>query len=406
MPLHATPGFELSGVDFIDVASRIYPEFRYRSTEIRPAPAARFQPPASDPTGSCRRLIFAAAGAAIRSQFRLHAVEKFVMIFPKPARRTPRNGRTDEPLEIPLPMTQLNEIAIRARFPALVAFIWLCGAVVSACWGPPSPVSAAEETPWQELEPGLWYGRFFSPQASETGDSLIRVLRIDPALFEFKLLSASALKNGQPMTTAQWSRQHHLKAAINASMYQKDYRTSVSLMRSRGYVNNPRLSKDMTVLAFDRRTADVPVVKIIDRECEDFRRWKKKYRTLVQSIRMISCTGRNVWSEQPQRWSTAAIATDRRGRVLFIYVASPFSTHDLIENLKNLPLGIQRAMYAEGGLPAQLYVNAGGKEFEFAGGRKIAGGVEGEPAHPWAIPNVIGVVPIRNPHQRPTTDGG
>ena len=287
--------------------------------------------------------------------------------------------------------------AIKFRFRIWMVLVCLWGAGFNIFGSPAPPIYAAEENSWQALEPGLWYGQFLSPQRSESGDSIVRVLRIDPRFFECKLLSVSAVADQQPMTTAQWSRRYRLKAAINASMYQKDYRTSVSLMKSPGHINNPRMSKDMTILAFDRRTTDVPPVKIIDRECDDFSRWRKQYRTLVQSIRMISCTGRNVWSEQPQRWSTAAIATDRQGHVLFIYVASPFSTHDLIENLKRLPLDIQRAMYAEGGLPAQLYINAGGTELEFAGGRKISGGEEVEAAHPWAIPNVIGIVPIRNP---------
>jgi len=272
--------------------------------------------------------------------------------------------------------------ALKHPLPAWILWICLCWA---AAGGGGSPL-AADETGWQNLEPGLWFGRFPAPEKSEIGDSLVRVLRADPRYFSLKLLSASAFENRQPLTASQWGRNHDLKAAINASMYQKDYLTSVSLMRSHGHVNNPRLSKDMSVLAFDRRDASVPPVKIIDRECEEFSRWKKKYRTLVQSIRMISCKGRNVWSEQPQRWSTAAIATDRQGRILFIYVASPYSTHDLIEYLKALPLDIERAMYAEGG-----------KEYEYAGGRKVSG-LQGEEApHPWMIPNVVGIVSNRNP---------
>jgi len=147
-----------------------------------------------------------------------------------------------------------------------------------------------EDFGWQKLAPGLDLGIFRAPLPSEIGDSKIRVLRIDPQRYKFRLLSASAFENGRALSAKQWTQQNGLVAAINASMYQEDYKSSVSLMRSGAHINNPRLSKDMTILAFDSKSPEVPLVKIIDRQCEDFRIWQKKYRAMVQSIRMISCT--------------------------------------------------------------------------------------------------------------------
>ncbi len=244
---------------------------------------------------------------------------------------------------------------------------------------------------WQKLAPGLELGIFSAPLTSEIGDSKIRVLRIDPQRYQLRLLNASASKNGRPLSAKQWSRQKGLVAAINASMYQEDYKSSVSLMRTKAHVNNPRLSKDMTILAFDRKGADLPLVKIIDRQCEDFKIWQKKYSTLVQSIRMISCTGKNVWTQQPQKWSTAAIGIDDRNRVLFIHVGSPYSTHDVIAILKKLPLNITRAMYAEGGPQAQLYINIGEHEHEFVGNYEIElqGNMKKLLSRP--VPNVVGI---------------
>ena len=251
--------------------------------------------------------------------------------------------------------------------------------------------NAADDRNWQKLAKGLELGIFRSPQPSESGDSLIRVLRIDPKYFRLRLLNASAVKEGRSLTARQWCRQNGLIAAINASMYQTDHKTSVSLMRTRLHVNNPRLSKDKTILAFDRMDSGVPRVKIIDRECEDFKTWKKKYGTLVQSIRMISCKGKNVWRQQPQKWSTATIAMDRHDKVLFIHVSSPFSTHDLINILRQLPLNISRAMYSEGGPQSQLYIRHGDKEYNFFGGFDINLNENiNNPAF-WPIPNVVGI---------------
>jgi len=204
-------------------------------------------------------------------------------------------------------------------------------------------------------------------------------------------LNASAIPNGQTLTAKEWSRKKSLVAAINASMYQKDYRTSVSLMRTQGHVNNPRLSRDNMILAFDRISNAIPRVKLIDRQCDDFDYWKKKYGVLVQSIRMLSCKGKNVWQQQPRRWSTAAIGTDDNGRVLFIHVRSPYSTHDLINILLELPLKLKSLMYVEGGPEAQLYIRSGKHEYEFFGSFETGFNEDNKNSIAWPVPNVIGI---------------
>ena len=251
--------------------------------------------------------------------------------------------------------------------------------------------AAPADQPWIQLEPGLDLGLFPSPRPSATGDSVIRVLRIDPERFELRLLNASATKDKPRLTAKQWCERYQCIAAINASMFQTDNSTSISLMRSGEHVNNPRLSKDRTILAFNRLSPDVPPVTMIDRDCDDLDTLGGKYGTLIQSIRMLSCKGKNVWVQQPQRWSTAAVGTDRKGRVLFIHVRSPFTTHDLVNILMELPLELARAMYVEGGPEAQLFVAAGGRNEEFVGIYDIPfyDSDSGDPALP--VPNVIGV---------------
>lgn len=280
------------------------------------------------------------------------------------------------------------------RFAAYLLIPISCLLMVHAA-GAQQPAEApgsAADNPWQQLEKGLELGEFQAPQRPAAGDSVIRVLRIDPQFFELKLMNASAIEKGRALTAKDWCRRYGLVAALNASMYQQDYKTSVSLMRTRGHVNNARLSKDMAILAFDRLSPDVPAVKIIDRECDKFSNWKNRYGTLVQSIRMVSCTGKNVWSPQSQQWSTAAIAIDRRGRVLFIHVRSLYSTHDLINILRQLPLHIERALYTEGGPQAQLYVNGGNRQLELVGRVESSISEASVVSIALPIPNAIGVV--------------
>lgn len=249
--------------------------------------------------------------------------------------------------------------------------------------------TALPEPGWHVLEPGLEFGIFQTPDSSER--ATIHVLRIDPNYFEFRLLNASATSPQQLRTAREWCREYELVAAINASMYQEDYLSSVSLMRTSGHINNPRLSKDKTILAFDRRTSNVPLLKIIDRQCENFDDWKPYYTTFVQSIRMISCKGQNVWRPNSQKWSIAAIAIDTEGRGLFIHVRVPYSTHEVINILLDLPLRISRAMYAEGGREAQLYIRSGNQEYEFVGSYGPGFGEHTDNQHAARLPNVIAI---------------
>ena len=272
----------------------------------------------------------------------------------------------------------------------LVAVTSLVAISVAGARRLPADEGGYVSSAWQLLEPGLEFAAFRSPQPARIGDSQIRILRIDPAQFELRLLNASAVPDGKPLTAKQWVQRHGLVAATNASLYQADYRTSVSLMKTRTHTNNPRLSRDNAILAFDRLDPALPPVQIIDRTCQDFATLQGQYGTLVQSIRMISCRQRNVWSQQAKKWSTAAIGIDHEGRVLLIHVRSPYSTHDLINILLALPINLAGAMYVEGGPEAQLSIRAGGRELDLIGTHGSSGVSTGNMYAP-PLPNAIGV---------------
>lgn len=259
---------------------------------------------------------------------------------------------------------------------------------------------SAEQLGWDTLETGLEVGIFQAPVQSPVGDSRVRVLRIDPRRFELRLVCASDA-DSTTRSARQWCAKYGLVAAINPSMYQTDYLSSVSLMVAGSHVNNSRVSADKSILAFGPTADTLPPVTIIDRECDDFASLRRSYGSLAQSIRMISCTGRNVWAQQKRTWSTAAIAIDSAGAVLFIHVRSPYSTHDLIDMLQSLPLDIARCMYCEGGPEAQLYVRAGGREYEWCGSYETGFNENDFILRSPPIPNVVGVARRASPGAAP-----
>ena len=254
------------------------------------------------------------------------------------------------------------------------------------------PTATAESVAWRDVDAGLQVADIRAPVPSPRGDSRITVVRIDPRRYAFKLLTAKEY-GGARLTVRQWARTHGLVAAINAGMYQEDGLTSVGYMKNFAHVNNPHVNPNNAVLAFNPADPDVPEVQIIDRACQDFAALRGRYHTLIQSIRMVSCDGRNVWSPQDRRWSIAAVAVDGGGRVLFIHSRSPYPVHDFVNILLRLPLDIRNAMYLEGGPKAALYLSANGIEIERLGRFDSALLETNANAHGLPVPNVLGVVP-------------
>ncbi|HYG69819.1 MAG TPA: phosphodiester glycosidase family protein [Anaeromyxobacteraceae bacterium] len=267
-------------------------------------------------------------------------------------------------------------------------FIVSAAALTIALTGATRPAAGVR---WEAWEPGLEVAELQGP-AGATGDGKITAVRIDPARFELRLLNASAPGEGTLRTARAWAARAGAAAAINASMYQEDYRTSTGLMRTSAHVNHRRVSRDKAVLAFEPLVPGVAPVRIIDRDCENLDASAKAYATLVQSIRMISCDRRNVWAPSDRRFSTAAIGVDGRGRVLFLHARSPWPVHQLVDALLSLPLDLRQAMYVEGGPEAQLYVRGGGRELEKVGGFESSLGEVADNRNAWPIPNVIAAV--------------
>jgi uncharacterized protein YigE (DUF2233 family) len=248
-----------------------------------------------------------------------------------------------------------------------------------------------QEVDWNALEPGLLLKLFEAPQKSHIGDSQITVLKIDPNAFSVDIYCASEFGD-RLRSISEWGREFDLAAAVNAGMYGRDLRTSVGYLKSGNHLNNGRLNRSYnSIFSCGPLRENIPPVQIIDRRYQDFSEWKDKYRSFSQSIRMISCQQQNVWEQQPKKWSIAALAVDKSGSLLFIHCRSPYSVHDFIDMLLELPLDIYNAMYLEGGPEASLYYSAGGIEKELIGSYETGFFMNDSNRVSWKIPNVIGV---------------
>lgn len=254
-------------------------------------------------------------------------------------------------------------------------WLWLVGLALAESWTP--------------LAPGLELLEVTSPVPSTVGDSTVRVVRVDPERWELELAMAMREEHG-PISAPQWAERHELAVVINAAMFEPSGR-STFFMVDGAVANNPTLRADKDVLAFGAVASGTPPVAIIDRGCDDFAVERKKYTTFVQSIRMLSCDGRNVWSQSTRIWSHAAIGVDSSGRVLLIHARSPWSTHDFIDIVRALPLDLARLQYAEGGPEASLAVKVGPHEHSLVGSYETGFFESDANTRAWSLPSVIGV---------------
>ncbi|MFO7657168.1 MAG: phosphodiester glycosidase family protein [Bacteroidales bacterium] len=247
-----------------------------------------------------------------------------------------------------------------------------------------------QHSPWIHIDDGLYIGRFIAQQKSQYGNSEIIVIKIDPEIYTFRLLSAAEM-NHQNLNTRQWCEKYNLIGAVNAGMFQADYKSNVGYMKNFDYTNNRRISPSYhSVAAFNPKDSLNPSFRIIDTDEMEIQQFIDHYHTVIQNLRLIKSPAQNRWSQQEKMWSEAALGQDREGNVLFIFSRSPYSMHDFNKILIQLPIDIVNAMHLEGGPEASLYFNFNGIEIEGAGSYETNFNENDNNDYPSTLPNVIG----------------
>jgi hypothetical protein len=257
------------------------------------------------------------------------------------------------------------------------------------------PAALTGQGHWKTLDRGLYLGRFKPIIESRIHNCDVIIIKIDPKVYAFKLLCASE-HGGKLRTIKHWIEEFDLRTAINAGMYQaSDFSRSTGYMKNYGHLNNPSINPGYgAFMLFNAKDPKLPDVQMVDRRLqEDWRSLIGKYHSVVQNYRMISFGKKRGWPQQEQVSSAAAIGMDRDGHVLFILSRSPYSIHDFIHMLLDLPIEIESAMYVEGGPQASLVLRTD-EEASIWIGDCEGEGYEAAPV--CEIPNVVGVVKREN----------
>ena len=262
--------------------------------------------------------------------------------------------------------------------------------------GLPSFLPAPSVSDWKSIAPGMDLRYVTAKRPSSVGDSRIVILRMDPSQWQLEAVGITQTGESAGHTARAWSQSRNLSAAINAGMFDKDYKTHLGYMGSPSHINNNHANAYQSVAAFEPRDPQShPRFRIFDLDAPGvhFQDILKDYSSALQNLRLVKRSGMNQWAQQERKWSEAALGEDDTGRILFIYSRSPFSMHDLNDELLAAGIGLVAAQHLEGGPEAQLYVHVGATEMELCGSYETSFRENDANSAAWPVPNILGVRP-------------
>ena len=247
---------------------------------------------------------------------------------------------------------------------------------------------------WNLIAPGIELRWLVAKSPRPIGDSKIAVVRIDPTTWQLDLVGRSRTGDPSGQTAREWANGHDLAVAINAGMFEFNYKTHVGYMECRGHVNSSAVNDYQSVAAFDPGNPEnQPPFRIFDLDEPGItmQTIRQSYASLVQNLRLIKRPGTNRWRQQHKKWSEAALGEDKDGRILFVFSRSPFTMHDLNAELLSAEIGLVALQHLEGGPEAQLYLSVDDIELEIFGSYETSFREDEENATAWPIPNVLGI---------------
>ena len=243
----------------------------------------------------------------------------------------------------------------------------------------PCPVAKAA------LGPGLVAERWHVDATPVVGEPCIDVVRADLAHYALRAFHAER----KPAPT--WASEQNLVAVTNAGMFADDGATPVGLVIADGKTFGVDNTKFSGFLAWDPVSPDDKPLIVAGRSCPgfDLDALRKRYRSLVQSYRLLGCDGAALPWQDPKQYSAAAIGVDRSGRVVFLHARAGFTMKELSAALATHDLA--GALFLEGGPEASLVVRGKDGSLDLNGSYETGFVENDQNTAFWELPNVIGL---------------
>jgi hypothetical protein len=246
----------------------------------------------------------------------------------------------------------------------------------------------------RDLGPGITHERvdLVGDPVARAGDDCLDVVRID--LGGYRLAAHTALRDGGARPMPRWLDERALVAGINAGMFHDDLR-SVGMLVTADDANNPDDNPAFGgFLAFDPVDPASPPAVITGRDCAGFDlvALRARYRGVVQSYRLLGCSGDALPWRDTKHYSAAAIGVDHDDRLVLLHARAPHRMTDVAATTARLDLA--GAIFVEGGPEATLIVRGRDGEVARVGSYESRFVENDDNRTYWDLPNIVGVARI------------
>lgn len=243
----------------------------------------------------------------------------------------------------------------------------------------------ASPVEWQALAPGLEFALWENLAPSRSGSSRLALLRVDPARYLFKVLSAPQGQDG--LTAGQWQEQSGALAVFNAGLYTPEGRHLGYLLQN-GRQLSPLVPQQDGLFLAGPQEPHLPAARILDLRYTPFDPRVNPYRQAAQSLMLLDRFGMIRVRRSPKVANRTALAMDEQGRILVVVTEGGHTLWELAQALKNSGLALREVMTMDGGAESQLTVAVG--DFTYA----HYGRLSPAPDLPWTrqtLPAVLAV---------------
>ena len=213
---------------------------------------------------------------------------------------------------------------------------------------------------WIKLDSSFEYNLSKHRKKSKIGSSDFFIIRLKPLNFQVDLIEYN--QNKLLKTANFWTDSMNYNFIVNAGMYNlNNEKLHRFFMQNKGLINNQKLdSSAKGIIAFNPLYNTLPNLKLFDLTINKLVEIQKEYSTIFQGYRLIDNSGKPIyWERNDQICSMLVIAQDNSGFIYIVFSRSPLSQNEMIDNLLSLNLGLNNAIYLEGGSKASFAISFG-----------------------------------------------
>ena len=244
---------------------------------------------------------------------------------------------------------------------------------------------------WRTLRPGVEFAALRGEPYCRHGSAAVAALRLEPVA---RAPPRPALLAASPSvgrwTSWEWQRRSGALAVFNAGQYYGDY-SYMGLLASGGQVVSRRTHPTFRAALVADPRAGGRAIRVLDLSRERLDPDSLRWGEVAQSFMLFDRGGTVRVRHSDQVAARTAVAEDRDGRIVVLTSEGGYTLWDFAQLLKNLPLDLSQAMAMDGGLEAELVVDAA--RFRYASfGQWEHGRAEREaPPPPVPLPAVVTV---------------